>query len=558
MNSKNSKDSNISPLAGKAPEPSSLINVAKLLSDYTNLHPDPTNKKQRVKFGTSGHRGSAFDTTFNEDHILAITQAICLYRKQKNINGPLYIGFDTHAISIPAYKTALEVLVANDVNVIVSEKEEYTPTPVISHAILTYNKGKTSGLSDGIVITPSHNPPRFGGFKYNPPSGGPASPEITDWIEQKANEFLENKLKDIKRTSASSSAKSSLVHEHDYIRPYISDLKNIVDMEKIRDSGITIGVDPLGGAGVHYWEPIAELYKLNLTVTNKKIDPTFKFMTVDWDGEIRMNPASPYAMVNFVKLKDQFDIAFACDTDHDRHGIVTKHSGLLTPNHYLSVAASYLFTHRKQWKTDSQFGKTVVCSSMIDNVMKKLGRTSYEVPVGFKWFVEGLMNGSLGLCGEESAGATFNRIDGSVWTTDKDGIVPALLSAEITASLNRDLGEVYEDFEKEFGKTYYLRQDSKATPEEKASLKSITAEQVSIKELAGEQISKIDTKTSGNHAAIGGVKVSSKSGWFVARPSGTEDIYEVYGESFKSDEHLHQILDDAQKIVKSAISNKSK
>jgi len=553
MSSSPPKESNISPLAGKLPEPSTLLDVPKLLKDYYDKKPDPTVKGQRVSFGTSGHRGTALDTTFNENHILAITQAICIYRKQKEIDGPLYLGYDTHAVSIPAFQSALEILAAFEVDVFISENGEYTPTPVISHAILTYNKGRKTNLSDGIVITPSHNPPRYGGFKYNPPSGGPANEDITGWIEKKANEILENKLKDIKRIPFERAQKQSNVHSYDYITPYITDLKNVVDMEKIKNSGIKLGVDPLGGAGVHYWDPIAKLYGLNLTVVNKEVDPTFRFMNIDWDGEIRMNPASQYAMVNFIALKDKFDISFACDTDHDRHGIVTKSAGLLSPNHYMSIASSYLFKNRPKWPQKMQFGKTVVCSTMIDRVTEKLGHAVYEVPVGFKWFVDGLMNGSLGLCGEDSAGATFNRFDGTVWTTDKDGIVPALLSAEITASLNRDLGDIYKDIEKEHGKYFYKRHESKATVEEKAKIKALSSESLKTTELAGEKIDKIFTKAPGNNATIGGVKVVTKNGWFAARPSGTEDIYKIYAESFESQEHLEKILNEAEKIVTDAI-----
>ena len=544
---------NISPYAGKPALLSMLIDVPKLITAYYAEVPDPAITTQRVLFGTSGHRGSSLDLTFNEWHILAITQAICLYREIQKIDGPLFLGIDTHALSEPAFVSALEVLAANNIEVMIAKDDEYTPTPVISHAILTYNRGRTSGFADGIVITPSHNPPRAGGFKYNPPTGGPASLEVTTWIEKKANEFLENRLHGVKRVLYETAMHAETTHRHDYMNHYIDDLINVLDFEAIRSANIHIGVDPLGGAGVHYWEPIAERYGLDLTVVNKVVDPTFRFMTVDWDGQIRMNPASPYAMVDLVKLKDRFDIAFACDTDHDRHGIITRKSGLLPPNHYLSVAIFYLFQHRPQWPTAKIAGKTIVTTQMIDRVTAKLGQGVDEVPVGFKWYVDGLLDSSLQFCGEESAGATFSRLDGKVWTTDKDGIVSGLLSAEISAKLDRDIGDIYQDFEKEFGKTFFSHINTAANAAQKEKLKKLSASDVTLTALAGDKIEKVFTKAPGNDAPIDGLKVTSKNGWFVARPSGTEDIYEVYAESFQSENHLQQILSEAQTIVNTAL-----
>jgi len=447
----------VNPHAGKPAEPEMLVNVPKLVTAYYTEVPDPSLPAQRVMFGTSGHRGSAFDRAFNERHILAITQAICLYRIRQKIDGPLFLGMDTHALSVPALATALEVLAANGVEVMIAEKDDYTPTPVISHAIITYNRGRKTGLADGIVITPSHNPPHDGGFKYNPPNGGPADKNVTGWIEDKANKFLENGLKNVKRIPYEKALLAGTTHRHNYLDTYVSDLENVIDMNMIRDAKISIGVDPLGGAGIHYWEPIAERYGLKLTVVNKAVDPTFSFMKVDWDGQIRMDPSSPYVMQNLIDIKDNFDISFACDTDHDRHGIVTRSSGLLPPNHYLSVAIFYLFQHRPKWSKKAAVGKTVVSSSMIDRVTAKLNRKLYEVPVGFKWFVDGLLDGSLGFGGEESAGASFVRFDSRVWTTDKDGIIPALLAAEITAKMGRDPGEIYNELTREFGESSYDR-----------------------------------------------------------------------------------------------------
>jgi phosphoglucomutase len=547
----------ISLLAGKPADPDSLVDVPKLVTAYCTEIPDPSVPGQRVSFGTSGHRGSAFEKAFNEWHILAISQAICLYRAQKQIDGPLFLGMDTHALSVPALASALEVLAANGVEVMLSERDEYTPTPAISLAILTYNRGRKTGLSDGIVITPSHNPPHDGGFKYNPPNGGPAEEIITGWIEAKANEFLENQLKGVKRISLQKALGASTTHRYDYLNTYIDELAKVVDMDAIRQAKISLGVDPLGGAGVHYWEPIAEHYGLNLTVVNRAVDPTFRFMTVDWDGQIRMDPSSPYAMQRLIDIKDRFEIAWACDTDHDRHGIVTRSAGLLPPNHYLAVAIYYLFQHRPKWRRAAAVGKTVVSSQMIDRVTTKLDRKLYEVPVGFKWFVEGLLNGSLGFGGEESAGASFVRLDGSVWTTDKDGMIPALLAAEITARMGRDPGEIYSDLTREFGEPVYERVEAPATPEQKAILEKLSPEQVKIKDLAGEKIQAILTNAPGNGAPIGGLKVVAESGWFAARPSGTENIYKIYAESFRGADHLQRILEEAQRIVSDTLAASS-
>lgn len=531
-----------------------LVNVPRLVTAYYAETPDPSVPAQRVAFGTSGHRGSAFEKAFNEWHILAISQAICLYRKQREIDGPLFLGMDTHALSVPALASALEVLAANGVEVMLAKGDEYTPTPAVSHAILTYNRGREAGLADGIVITPSHNPPRDGGFKYNPPSGGPAERGVTDWIEAKANELLDNGLLGVKRMSFEKALRAPTTHRHDYLDAYVADLAHVIDIDAIRAAKISMGVDPLGGAGVHYWGAIAERYGLNLTVVNEVVDPTFRFMTVDWDGQIRMDPSSPYAMQRLLDLKDRFEIAFACDTDHDRHGIVTRSAGLLPPNHYLAVAIFYLFQHRPKWPTKTAIGKTVVSSQMIDRVTAKLGRRLYEVPVGFKWFVDGLLDGSLGFGGEESAGASFVRRDGSVWTTDKDGIVPALLAAEITARMDRDPGEIYRDLTRELGEPVYDRVEAPATPEQKATLERLSAQQVGLTDLAGETIRTILTHAPGNDAPIGGLKVIAESGWFAARPSGTEDIYKIYAESFRGADHLRRILEEAQTIVSDALA----
>lgn len=548
----------VDPMAGKPADPHILVNVPRLVAAYYVERPDPAVPQQRVAFGTSGHRGSAFDRAFNEWHIIAITQAICLWRKRHGIDGPLFLGMDTHALSEPAFISALEVLAANGVEVMIAEGDEFTPTPVVSHAILTYNRGRKTGLADGIVITPSHNPPRDGGFKYNPPLGGPAGAEITGWIEARANEFLGNGVKGVKRIPLEKALRASTTHRHDFLDAYVGDLGEVIDMEAIRDSNIRLGVDPLGGAGVHYWEPIAERYGLDLTVVNRTVDPTFRFMTADWDGQIRMDPSSPYAMKKLIGLKDRFDIAFACDTDHDRHGIVTKSAGLLTPDHYFSAAVLYLFGHRPRWRAGAAVGKTVVSSQMIDRVASKLGRRLYEVPVGFKWFVDGLFDGSLGFAGEESAGASFVRLDGSVWTTDKDAIVPALLSAEITAILGHDPGEIYRELTIEFGSPVYDRVEAPANPEQKEAIKRLSPEQVRSTELAGEKIQAILTRAPGNGEAIGGIKVIAESGWFAARPSGIEDIYKVYAESFRGYDHLRRILEEARITVSDALTAASR
>ncbi len=544
----------VSPLAGKPAEISMLVDVPRLITAYYTEAPDPSAPEQRVAFGTSGHRGSALEKSFNEWHILAITQAICLYREQQKIDGPLFLGMDTHALSVPALASALEVLAANGVKVMLADKEEYTPTPVISHAILTYNRGRKTGVADGIVITPSHNPPHDGGFKYNPPNGGPAESIVTAWIEAKANEFLDAGLKGVNRVAYEKAVHASTTHRHDYLNAYVTDLANVIDMDTIRDAKISLGVDPLGGAGVHYWGPIAERYGLNLAVVNETVDPTFRSMTVDWDGQIRMDPSSPYAMQRLIGLKDRFDIAFACDTDHDRHGIVTRSGGLLAPNHYLSVAIFYLFQHRPKWRKEAAVGKTVVSSQMIDRVVAKLGRKLFEAPVGFKWFVDGLLDGLLGFGGEESAGATFARLDGAVWTTDKDGIVPALLAAEITARMGRDPGEIYRELTREFGEPAYDRVEAQATPDQKELLAKLSPQQVKLNELAGEKIQTILTHAPGNGAPIGGLKVVAESGWFAARPSGTENIYKIYAESFRGSDHLRRILEEAQTIVSDALA----
>ena len=543
-----------SPLAGKTAPPGILVDVPRLITAYYSDVPDPTVPAQQVAFGTSGHRGSSFKRAFNEWHILAITQAICRYRKGQGTDGPLFLGIDTHALSVPACATALEVLAANGVEVMIAEGDEYTPTPVISHAILTYNRGRKSGLADGIVITPSHNPPHDGGFKYNPPNGGPADNVVTDWIEAKANGLLEARLEGVKRIPHEQALRASTTHRRDYLSPYIADLGKVVEMEVIRDSKLGLGVDPLGGAGVHYWGRIAERYGLNLTVVNEEVDPTFRFMTVDWDGQIRMDPSSAYAMQRLIGMKDRFDLSFACDPDHDRHGIVTKSAGLLPPNHYLSVAIFHLFQHRPKWRKEASVGKTLVSSQMIDRVTAKVGRELFEVPVGFKWFVDGLLDGSLGFVGEESAGATFSRLDGSVWTTDKDGIVPALLAAEITARMGRDPGEVYHELTREFGEPCYDRVEAPATPEQKQLLAKLSPNQVKITGLAGEKIQTVLTIAPGNCAPIGGLKVEAGSGWFAARPSGTEDIYKIYAESFRGADHLRRILEEAQTIVSDALA----
>ncbi|HEX8012295.1 MAG TPA: phosphoglucomutase (alpha-D-glucose-1,6-bisphosphate-dependent) [Casimicrobiaceae bacterium] len=544
----------LSPLAGKPAEPSMLADIPRLMTAYYATQPDPSVPGQRVAFGTSGHRGSSLGSTFNEWHVLAISQAICDYRKRQGIGGPLFLGIDTHALSVPACASALEVLAANGVEVMLAENDEFTPTPAVSHAILAYNRGRDAGLADGIVITPSHNPPEDGGFKYNPPNGGPADNDVTGWIEARANAFLENGLQGARRIPYEKALRSGSTHRHDFLGAYVSDLDKVIEMDAIRGANVRMGVDPLGGAGVHYWAAIAERYGLNLTVVNEVVDPTFRFMTVDWDGKIRMDPSSSYAMQGLIDLRNRFDIAFACDTDHDRHGIVTRNAGLLPPNHYLSVAIFYLFQHRPMWSKDAAAGKTVVSSQMIDRVTTKLARKLYETPVGFKWFVDGLLDGSLGFGGEESAGASFIRLDGGVWTTDKDGIIPALLSAEITARMGRDPGEIYLELARELGEPVYARVDARATPLQKQMLAQLSPRQIRSAELAGEKIRSILTQAPGNGAPIGGLKVIAGSGWFAARPSGTEDIYKIYAESFRGADHLRSILAEAQTIVGDALA----
>ena len=542
----------VSPLAGKPAQVAQLVDVDKLIAAYCDVRPDPSIAAQRVAFGTSGHRGCSFDGSFNEAHVLAITQAICLYRRKQGIDGPLFLGIDTHALSKPACDSALEVLAANGVEVRIAQGGECTPTPAISHAIIVHNRGREAGLADGIVITPSHNPPDNGGFKYNPPNGGPADSAVTKWIQDQANALLEGRLKEVRRMPLQQARGAATTREQDYLGAYIADLDKVLDFDLIRASGIRMGVDPLGGAGVHYWARIAELYRIDLDVVSEQVDPAFAFMTLDWDGRIRMDPSSSYAMQRLIGLKDRYDIAFACDTDHDRHGIVTP-AGLLPPNHYMAVMIDNLFQHRPQWATDAAVGKTVVSSSMIDRVAARLGRRLYETPVGFKWFADGLFDGSLGLGGEESAGASFLRRDGSVWTTDKDGIAPALLSAEITARAGKDPGERYEDLCREFGTSFADRVEAPANPRQKQRLAKLSPSQLRIDTLAGENIERVLDKAPGNDAAIGGIKVVAANGWFAARPSGTEDIYKIYGESFRSREHLQVILAEAQGIVDGAL-----
>ena len=545
----------IDPLAGRPAPADRLVNVPRLVTAYYAERPDPGVPAQRVSFGTSGHRGSSFDLSFNEAHVLAISQSICSYRKQQGIDGPLFIGFDTHALSAPAFASALEVLAGNGIEVMIAAGDEYTPTPAISHAILTYNRDRTTGLADGIVITPSHNPPDSGGFKYNPPDGGPADTNVTSWMETCANELLGAGLRGIARIDYAKARRAATTHTHDFLASYVGDLRSVIDMDIIRGSKIHLGVDPLGGAGVHYWPRIAELYKLDLTVVNHDVDPTFRFMTLDWDGKIRMDPSSSYAMRRLIALKDSYDVAFACDTDHDRHGIVTASSGLMPPNHYLSVAVDFLFRQRTGWRANAAVGKTVVSSAMIDRVTARLGRRLYEVPVGFKWYVAGLLDGTLGFGGEESAGASFNRFDGRAWSTDKDGIAAALLSAEITARTGRDPGMAYRELTRDLGEPFANRVDAPATPAQKKKLAKLDRAQIRTTEIAGEKIDRVLTQAPGNDAAIGGVKVMSASGWFAARPSGTEDIYKIYAESFRDEAHLQHLLTDAQAVVDAALAD---
>jgi phosphoglucomutase len=539
----------INPLAGKPAPQSLLVNIPALVAAYYTEHPDPDEYSQQVSFGTSGHRGSSLDRSFNEDHILAISQAIVEYRKGQGTTGPLYVGKDTHALSEPALRTAVEVFAANGVEVVLQAEGGYTPTPVISHAILTYNKNRTSGLADGVVITPSHNPPGDGGFKYNPPNGGPAGTETTRAIQDRANAILRDHLRPVKRLTWQKAVQAGTTHHRDFVHPYVRDLAHVVDMEAIANAGLRIGVDPLGGAGVNYWDPIAETYHLNMDVVNRSVDPTFRFMTVDWDGNIRMDCSSPYAMESLIGLKDQFDVAFGNDPDYDRHGIVTPGGGLMNPNHFLSVAVHYLFGRRVDWRGDASVGKTVVTSAMLDRVAKSLGRTVTEVPVGFKWFVPGLLTGGLGFGGEESAGASFLRMDGTTWTTDKDGIILDLLAAEILAVTGKDPAQQYADLENRFGKAYYRRLEASATLEQRLVFKKLIPEMVPADTLAGEKIEAKLTRAPGNQAEIGGLKIVTENGWVAVRPSGTEDIYKIYAESFKGEQHLTQILEEGQEIV---------
>jgi phosphoglucomutase len=545
----------INPLAGTIVAPSMLVNVPRLVTAYFAGKPDPSVAAQRVAFGTSGHRGSAFNNAFNEAHILSVSQALCDHRRASGISGPLFLGIDTHALAEPALASALEVFAANGVEVMVDAHDGYTPTPVISHAILTYNRGRSHGLADGVVVTPSHNPPEDGGFKYNPPNGGPADTDITSGIERAANRFLEDDLRGVKRIPYDRARKSACIRRYDYIGPYVADLANVLDMEAIRSAGVKIGIDPLGGAGVRYWQPIIERYRLDGTIVSDTVDPTFRFMTVDWDGKIRMDCSSPYAMARLIGTRDKFDVAFANDTDADRHGIVTRSSGLMNPNHYLAAAIAYLFEHRPRWRKDSAVGKTIVSSAIIDRVAKKLGRRLVETPVGFKWFVDGLSDGSFGFAGEESAGASFLRQDGSVWTTDKDGIILGLLAAEMTARTGRDPSQLFDGLTSELGVPFYERIDAPATAAQKNLLKALSPEKLGMAELAGEPVKATLTAAPGNGQSFGGIKVTSDSGWFAARPSGTEDVYKIYAESFRSQAHLRQIQHDAQIAIDHAFKS---
>lgn len=539
----------IHPNAGKPPDPSKLTDIPKLVTAYYAGRPDPAERSQRVAFGTSGHRGTSFADSFNEAHILAISQAICEYRAQNGVTGPLFLAKDTHALSEPAFVSALEVLAANGVDVMIDSDLGYTPTPALSHAVLAYNRGRSTGLADGIVITPSHNPPEDGGFKYNPPNGGPADTSATKAIENRANDLMASGFATIPRTPFARALSGGTTHRYDYVSAYVDDLPLIVDVEAIRGAGLRLGVDPLGGAGVAYWGAMNERLKLGLEIVNPYVDPTFRFMSLDWDGKIRMDCSSPYAMASLIALKDRFDIAFASDTDHDRHGIVTRSSGLMNPNHYLSVAIYYLFRKRSGWRADAGVGKTLVSSSMIDRVAKHLGRRLVEVPVGFKWFVDGLLDGSLGFGGEESAGASFLRKDGNVWTTDKDGLILGLLAAEITAVEGRDPGEIYKGLTEQFGAPVYERIDAPANPDQKAILSRLSPDAIEAKELAGDRIEAMMTTAPGNGASIGGLKVSTARGWFAARPSGTENVYKIYAESFAGEDHLRAIQQEAKAIV---------
>ena len=544
----------ISPLAG-LPAPASVrIDVDKLVAAYFSERPDPSVPAQCVSFGTSGHRGSAFDVSFNEWHVLAITQAICDYRKGQGISGPLFLGIDTHALSAPACASALEVLAANGVEVMLAAGDAFTPTPAISHAIVKHNRSDTAPRADGIVVTPSHNPPRDGGFKYNPPHGGPAGRDVTDAIQAAANGYLKSALQGVRRVPHAHALRADTTHHHDYLESYVGDLDQVIDMDVIRNAGIRMGVDPLGGAGVHYWAAIAERWKLNLTVVREVVDPTFAFMTLDWDGQIRMDPSSRYAMQRLIAIKDRFDIAFACDTDHDRHGIVTRGAGLLPPNHVLAVDIDYLFRHRPQWSAEAAVGKTVVSTQLIDRVVARLERKLFEVPVGFKWFSQGLLDGSLGFGGEESAGAAFLCRDGTTWTTDKDGLIAALLSAEITARCGRDPGMLYQELAEQLGQPVADRVEAPATSEQKKRLAALSPQAITATELAGESVTAVRSQAPGNGAAIGGIKVETKNGWYAARPSGTEDIYKIYAESYLNPSHLTRILHEAQATVDAALA----
>ncbi|MBN8727526.1 MAG: alpha-D-glucose phosphate-specific phosphoglucomutase [Xanthomonadales bacterium] len=546
----------IDPRAGQPAQPSDLVDVGKLVDAYYATKPDPSIPAQRVAFGTSGHRGSSFEASFNEDHILAISQAVADYRSKERIDGPLYIGIDTHALSLPAFESALEVLAANGVELRIAKGGEFTPTPAISHAILNHNRGRDSGLADGIVVTPSHNPPDNGGFKYNPPNGGPAETTITGWIQQRANQILEGGLKDVRRIAFEEARRRDGTREHDFLEAYVGELAQMIDFDAIRSYGLRVGVDPLGGAGVHYWPRIAEQYQIDLTVVSEEVDPRFAFMTLDWDGKIRMDPSSPYAMQRLIGLKDRYDIAFACDTDHDRHGVVAPHAGLMPPNHYLSVAVDYLYRNRPEWKTQLAIGKTVVTTAMIDRVAARLGRDVREVPVGFKWFADGLFDGSLGFGCEESAGASFLRRDGRVWTTDKDGIVSALLAAEISArSESAGPGWLYSDLVNVFGEIFADRVQASATPAQKKKLAGLAPADIQVDQVGGDTVTGKFDKAPGNDAPIGGIKVTTEGGWFAARPSGTEDIYKIYAESFRDEEHLKALLTEAQEIVDRTIAS---
>jgi phosphoglucomutase len=542
----------VDPRAGKPADPSMLADIPRLVTAYFAGKPDPSVPAQRVAFGTSGHRGSALNHAFNENHILAISQALCDHRSRAGVTGPLFVGIDTHALAEPALASALEVFAANHVEVMIDQHDGYTPTPVISHAILTYNRGRETGLADGVVITPSHNPPEDGGFKYNPPNGGPADTDITSVIERAANGFLEDGLKSVKRIPYDRARKATCVHGYDYVGPYVADLGNVVDMEAIRAAGVKIGIDPLGGAGVHYWQPIIDRYGLDATIVSDAVDPTFRFMTVDWDGKIRMDCSSPYAMARLIGMRDRFDVAFANDTDADRHGIVTRSNGLMNPNHYLAAAIAYLFEHRPHWRKDSAVGKTIVSSGIIDRVAKKLGRQLVETPVGFKWFVDGLIGGGFGFAGEESAGASFLRRDGSVWTTDKDGLILGLLAAEMTAKTKSDPSQLFDKLTAELGVPFYERIDAPASSAQKNLLKALTGEKLGMKELAGEPVRSAVTAAPGNGQPFGGIKVTSDNGWFAARPSGTEEVYKIYAESFRSEAHLREIQAEAQRAIGNA------